>query len=163
MITNESGWTSSLCSILSCYLALDYLNNIPCSFDPCKPGDAALLEIWFLNPLHRRSRTNNIVLEKLFQHLKMADPEKSVSFSATKLVQEKPGLSVNISSTSLDKAAVYLQDHGQLSGNGSVDGRTLLRKIDWRIMPLAFACYTAQFIDKVNINVCAPSPTVCDL
>lgn len=35
-----------------------------------------------------------------------------------------------------------------------VDGQdsTLLRKIDWRIVPIMFACYFLQFLDKVLIN-----------
>jgi hypothetical protein len=28
-----------------------------------------------------------------------------------------------------------------------------VRKIDWRIIPLAFACYLVAVIDKVNISV----------
>ena len=28
-----------------------------------------------------------------------------------------------------------------------------MRKIDWRIIPLAFACYAVAVIDKVNISV----------
>jgi hypothetical protein len=59
--------------------------------------------------------------------------------------------------TSLDKAAVYLHNHGE-SEEGSVNARTLLRKIDWIILPLAFLCYAVQFIDKININVCVLAP-----
>jgi len=75
-------------------------------------------------------------------------------------MQDKSGLeSVNISSTGLDKAAVYLHNHGQ-SEEGSVDTRSLLRKIDWTILPLAFFCYAVQFIDKININVCVLAPAL---
>ena len=35
----------------------------------------------------------------------------------------------------------------------SVDETTLLKKIDWKLVPVMFACYTMQFVDKVNINV----------
>jgi hypothetical protein len=34
-----------------------------------------------------------------------------------------------------------------------VDLQALRRKIDWRIVPIMFLCYTVQFLDKVNINV----------
>ncbi|EXJ87759.1 hypothetical protein A1O1_04686 [Capronia coronata CBS 617.96] len=36
----------------------------------------------------------------------------------------------------------------------AIDGQdsTLLRKIDWRIVPIMFACYFLQFLDKVVIN-----------
>jgi hypothetical protein len=56
---------------------------------------------------------------------------------------------------SLDKAAVYLHNHGGLSEEGSVNAKMLLRKLDWRLIPLAFAGTTVQFLDKFAINVCA--------
>lgn len=34
-----------------------------------------------------------------------------------------------------------------------VDLRRLRRKVDWRIVPLMFACYTLSFLDKVALNV----------
>lgn len=34
-----------------------------------------------------------------------------------------------------------------------VDINALRRKIDWRIVPLMFGCYTMQFLDKVILNV----------
>ena len=67
---------------------------------------------------------------------------------------EKTGYSVNTSPTSLDRAAVYLHNHDQLSDEGSVNGRALLRKIDWRIVPLSLVCIAVLFIDKLNISVC---------
>lgn len=35
----------------------------------------------------------------------------------------------------------------------SVDLKALRRRIDWKIVPLMFCCYTIQFIDKVLLNV----------
>lgn len=65
---------------------------------------------------------------------------------------------------SLDKAYIYLtqQNHGD-ADDGTVDINALRRKIDWRIVPIMFLCYTMQFIDKVNVNVsksprCGQSP-----
>lgn len=62
----------------------------------------------------------------------------------------------------LDKAAVYLHSHAQSFGEleRSADPKTLLRKIDWKIIPIAFACYTMQFLDKININVSAKCSNV---
>lgn len=57
------------------------------------------------------------------------------------------------SSESLDKAAVYLRSHAQSFAERSVNSRGLLGKIDWKIIPIAFVCYTMQFMDKININV----------
>lgn len=34
-----------------------------------------------------------------------------------------------------------------------IDLRAVRRKIDWRIVPIMFLCYTMQFIDKVLLNV----------
>ncbi|KIM82059.1 hypothetical protein PILCRDRAFT_820966 [Piloderma croceum F 1598] len=68
---------------------------------------------------------------------------------------EKFELSANTSSTSLDEAAIYLHTHFQLLEEKSADERTLVRKIDWRIIPLAFACYAVAVIDKVNISYAA--------
>jgi hypothetical protein len=36
-----------------------------------------------------------------------------------------------------------------------IDIKTLRRKIDWHIIPLLFACYTMQFLDKVILNYAA--------
>lgn len=58
----------------------------------------------------------------------------------------------NVSSASLDKAAVYLH-RAQISGEGAVNSRELLWKIDRMIIPIAFVCYTMQFMDKINLNV----------
>lgn len=85
----------------------------------------------------------------------MANSAKKASPNFAKPVQEKIGLNLNMSSTSLDKAAVYLHSHYEVPKQVSVDTRTLVRKIDWRIIPLAFMCYAVQFIDKININYAA--------
>jgi hypothetical protein len=34
-----------------------------------------------------------------------------------------------------------------------VDEKALLRRIDWRIVPIMFFCYIMQFVDKVLVNV----------
>ncbi|RPA93284.1 MFS general substrate transporter [Choiromyces venosus 120613-1] len=40
-------------------------------------------------------------------------------------------------------------------GGRHIGEKSLIRKIDWRIVPIMFACYTMQFIDKVLINYAA--------
>lgn len=57
----------------------------------------------------------------------------------------------SIESKDLDKAYLYL-NHQSEAGE-TVDLKALRRKIDWWIVPIMFACYTLQFIDKVVINV----------
>jgi hypothetical protein len=52
----------------------------------------------------------------------------------------------------LDEAFRYLRDHTDEQSEG-VDLKALRRKIDWHIVPIMFACYVLQFLDKVVINV----------
>ncbi|KIM92204.1 hypothetical protein PILCRDRAFT_298 [Piloderma croceum F 1598] len=80
----------------------------------------------------------------------MADAAKASSSDFAKPIE-----TLNMSSTSLDGAAVYLHNHSQLSEEVSINPKMLLRKIDWRLMPLAFACSAVQFIDKFTINYAA--------
>ncbi|KAK6330479.1 hypothetical protein TWF696_003370 [Orbilia brochopaga] len=55
-----------------------------------------------------------------------------------------------------DAALVFIQQQRTLHGHEPpIDDRRLLKKIDFRIVPIMFACYTMQFIDKVNINYAA--------
>lgn len=54
----------------------------------------------------------------------------------------------------VDDAFKYLHDHAVAGGEStSINLAALRRKIDWRIVPIMFACYVLQFIDKVVINV----------
>ena len=62
----------------------------------------------------------------------------------------------------LDQAFWYVQESS--IGNDAYptpigDSKALRRKIDWRIIPIMFCCYTMQFIDKVLLNV--RRPIVC--
>lgn len=38
------------------------------------------------------------------------------------------------------------------SQDRSGDVRRIRRKVDWRIVPIMFLCYTVQFIDKISLN-----------
>jgi hypothetical protein len=54
----------------------------------------------------------------------------------------------------VDQAWDYLETHGGTTvSDEPYSLKALRRKIDWRIVPLMFCCYTMQFIDKVLINV----------
>lgn len=62
--------------------------------------------------------------------------------------------SVDDPSGNVDTAWQFLDKHRQTAAsNVSVDIDVLRRKIDWRIVPLMFCCYTMQFLDKVILNV----------
>jgi hypothetical protein len=95
----------------------------------------------------------------LFVQTHVAIFKIAMSSSSDVAIHDNTGLSVN-TRTSLDKAAVYLHNHGHLSEEGSVNAKSLLRKLDWRLIPLAFACTTVQFLDKFTINVCAIVPVL---
>lgn len=61
---------------------------------------------------------------------------------------------LSLGPSSVDDAWAYLNRQGHDSTEaGSVNIRALRRKIDWRIVPLMFGCYTMQFLDKVILNV----------
>lgn len=74
----------------------------------------------------------------------MSDPQELES------TREKKGPTVAV-----DQAWDYLEAHG--GGAAATEEpyslKALRRKIDLRIVPLMFFCYTMQFIDKVLINV----------
>lgn len=50
-----------------------------------------------------------------------------------------------------DAALEFLRDEETI-GAEEVDEKTLVRKIDWMIMPLMWAAYNLQYLDKVLIN-----------
>lgn len=56
----------------------------------------------------------------------------------------------------VDAAWTFLDRHRDVAaGDIPVDIDALRRKIDWRIVPLMFCCYTMQFLDKVILNYSA--------
>ncbi|CAM1501410.1 Fc.00g105720.m01.CDS01 [Cosmosporella sp. VM-42] len=64
----------------------------------------------------------------------------------------------------VDSAWKFLDHHRDVAAsNVSVDIDALRRKIDWRIVPLMFCCYTMQFLDKVILNYSAVMGLTVDL
>lgn len=53
----------------------------------------------------------------------------------------------------LDQAYWYVQQSNNAAEATPSELAALRRKIDWRIVPIMFCCYTMQFIDKVSLNV----------
>jgi hypothetical protein len=54
----------------------------------------------------------------------------------------------------VDAAWKFLNEHnGANVTTENVDIGKIRRKVDWRIVPLMFACYLMQFLDKVILNV----------
>ncbi|TDZ15397.1 Thiamine pathway transporter THI73 [Colletotrichum orbiculare MAFF 240422] len=54
--------------------------------------------------------------------------------------------------TDADAALDFLRRQGNVRSMGIDDERRLKRKVDWRIVPLMFACYILQYLDKTLIN-----------
>lgn len=50
----------------------------------------------------------------------------------------------------MDAALAYIKEAGPPSEE--IDEKNLVRKIDWRIVPIMFACCTIQFVDKILLN-----------
>jgi hypothetical protein len=74
-------------------------------------------------------------------------------------ISTKEEASPTATQTSLEKGSVddawsflnkYRNDNAETD---IVDIKRLRRKVDWRIVPLMFGCYTMQFLDKVILNV----------
>ncbi|KAL8754890.1 MAG: hypothetical protein Q9184_004971 [Pyrenodesmia sp. 2 TL-2023] len=55
----------------------------------------------------------------------------------------------------LDQAYWYVQQSNNAVEATPTQLAALRRKIDWRIVPIMFCCYTMQFIDKVSLNYAA--------
>ncbi|GKT57962.1 allantoate permease [Colletotrichum tofieldiae] len=51
-----------------------------------------------------------------------------------------------------DAALDFLRNGGDVGSLTAENERRLKRKIDWRIVPLMFACYILQYLDKTLIN-----------
>ncbi|KAI9805759.1 MAG: hypothetical protein M1833_005252 [Piccolia ochrophora] len=66
-------------------------------------------------------------------------------------VEEKP----RFAAQDADQGWKYLESHDQASQPEYMDMKALRRRIDWHIVPIMFACYTMQFLDKVLINYAA--------
>lgn len=55
-----------------------------------------------------------------------------------------------------DKALEFLRDNGESEEGGvvAVDEGVLVRKIDWMVVPIMFACYFLQYLDKSLCKCC---------
>ena len=54
----------------------------------------------------------------------------------------------------LDRVHQFILNSSPFDDEASpIDLQVVRRKIDWRIVPIMFLCYTMQFIDKVLLNV----------
>lgn len=74
--------------------------------------------------------------------------------SSIQAAPDRNGTLARTTNRELDRARQYILDSSVTESNASaVDLRALRSKIDWRIVPIMFCCYTMQFVDKVLLNV----------
>ncbi|KAM3526352.1 hypothetical protein NHJ13051_003507 [Beauveria bassiana] len=93
----------------------------------------------------------------------VSDPEKAdntiVRPNSSYDGSDKPDVAARPQSagSDIDNAWKFLQSVGPVDENevNSVNLSSLRRKVDWRIVPLMFCCYTLQFLDKVIYNYAA--------
>ncbi|EGX95873.1 MFS transporter, putative [Cordyceps militaris CM01] len=62
---------------------------------------------------------------------------------------------VTVQHGDVDAAWLFLDQHRDVPGVDTVDLKKLRRRIDLRIVPIMFGCYTMQFLDKVIYNYAA--------
>ncbi|KAJ6110629.1 hypothetical protein N7486_002864 [Penicillium sp. IBT 16267x] len=77
----------------------------------------------------------------------MGHPENLPVATASVDLEAKHALSAGKADAALE--FLHREDHGVVV---DVDEKALVRKIDWMIMPLMWAAYNLQFLDKVLIN-----------
>jgi hypothetical protein len=76
----------------------------------------------------------------------MDSPPKDEAVVSQQLDKELDG--------SLDQAYVFLSKaHVDAEESHAVDMKRLLRKFDWRFVPILLLCYTMNLLDKVAYNV----------
>lgn len=76
---------------------------------------------------------------------------ESVSIQAD---PDRDGTLARTTNREFDRARQYILDSSVSEANSStVDLSAVRSKIDWRIVPIMFCCYTMQFVDKVLLNV----------
>jgi hypothetical protein len=77
----------------------------------------------------------------------MSNPKEAVARTTTHTSSDD---------SNVDEAWKYLNTHTTTTtAINNVDIAKLRRKIDWHIVPIMFACYTMQFLDKVILNYAA--------
>ena len=61
---------------------------------------------------------------------------------------------VRTTNREFDRARQYILDSSVTEADYSAIDLSVVRsKIDWRIVPIMFCCYTMKFVDKVLLNV----------
>jgi hypothetical protein len=96
------------------------------------------------------------MLEYTTEHLSTLDALVISTMSKTSEPVKDTVTQISIDTTNIDDAWTFLNIHNDTNiETSSVDIDNLRRRIDWRIVPILFCCYTMQFLDKVILNYAA--------
>lgn len=106
-------------------------------------------------PFHTPSQQRSKISPRFFSELAMEKDTHSVVVGDASISSSPSQTTVSQSKhAGMDSALAYIQNAGSNGDEATgASDKSLLRKIDWRIVPIMFACYTMQFVDKVLINV----------
>jgi hypothetical protein len=77
--------------------------------------------------------------------------EKDLSGKTSDPEQHSPPLSSAASSDVDDNYQLYKQHEGDAPADAA-EAKTVLRKVDWRVMPVLFTLYLLQYLDKNGLN-----------
>ncbi|KAM3502184.1 hypothetical protein MY10362_005030 [Beauveria mimosiformis] len=96
--------------------------------------------------------------EKSFEvkeHLASSSPSTSFNAAAAAAAHHQLDADKALPNSDVDAAWLFLNEHRDVFGVDAVDLKRLRSRIDWRIVPIMFGCYTMQFLDKVIYNYAA--------
>lgn len=83
-----------------------------------------------------------------------AAPNQKSEWASIQADPDQDGTLARTTNREFDRARQYILDSSFTEANSStVDLSAVRSKIDWRIVPIMFCCYTMQFVDKVLLNV----------
>ena len=76
-------------------------------------------------------------------------PQQDANIEQLTIVDDYDGGKV-IDSKKVDEALHFLDDSRDVAAGdlSEIDGKKLMRRVDWMLMPLMFACYFLQYSDK---------------
>lgn len=81
-------------------------------------------------------------------------PNQKNEWASIQAEPDRTGSPARTTNREFDRARQYILDSSVTEANSSaVDLSVVRSKIDWRIVPIMFCCYTMQFVDKVLLNV----------
>ncbi|KAH8805071.1 major facilitator superfamily domain-containing protein [Xylogone sp. PMI_703] len=83
----------------------------------------------------------------------MASKDPEIQLNQTTTIQSQGDDTKGIiAAKDVDEALVFLQNNLDVGQVVHIDDKKLMRKVDWMLMPLMFACYYLQYTDKTLLS-----------